>query len=127
MVPPPFSADTYLPIVTDFSCICVPSSKSLFGIPSKREGLIQPSVTSQPPRLTALILDGGFVAASLRLRFSLPAVIPTPLEAWHTGAKAQICMQQITRNNENGYKELILILVPPTFFILFPLITLEVI
>lgn len=29
--------------------------KSLFGMESKREGFIQPSVTSQPPRLTALI------------------------------------------------------------------------
>lgn len=33
------------------------TKKSLFGIPSKREGLIQPSVTSQPPRLTAFIRE----------------------------------------------------------------------
>lgn len=29
------------------------TKKSLLGMPSNREGLIQPSVTSQPPRLTA--------------------------------------------------------------------------
>lgn len=29
------------------------TKKSLLGMPSKRDGLIQPSVTSQPPRLTA--------------------------------------------------------------------------
>lgn len=36
------------------------TKKSLLGMPSKREGFIQPSVTSQPPRLTALIRDAGF-------------------------------------------------------------------
>ncbi|KAJ0873294.1 hypothetical protein HanPSC8_Chr11g0450991 [Helianthus annuus] len=44
IVPPPSSAARNFPI------------KSLFGIESKREGFIQPSVTSQPPRLTALII-----------------------------------------------------------------------
>lgn len=29
------------------------TNKSLLGMPSKRDGLIHPSVTSQPPRLTA--------------------------------------------------------------------------
>lgn len=82
IVPPPNSAQRYFPTVTDFNCNSVPScrrwmdqttlchdnipkrillkkiiiiitKKSLFGMASKREGLIHPSVTSQPPRLTA--------------------------------------------------------------------------
>ena len=36
------------------------TKKSLLGMPSKREGFIQPSVTSQPPRLAALIRNAGF-------------------------------------------------------------------
>lgn len=38
----------------------IQTRKSLLGMPSKREGLIQPSVTSQPPRLTAFTRTGGF-------------------------------------------------------------------
>lgn len=35
------------------------TKKSLLGMPSKSEGSIQPSVTSQPPRLTALMAEEG--------------------------------------------------------------------
>ena len=33
----------------------IKTKKSLLGMPSKRKGVTPPSVTSQPPRLTALI------------------------------------------------------------------------
>jgi len=36
------------------------TKKSLFGMPSKREGFIQPSVTSHPPRLTAFTGNSAF-------------------------------------------------------------------
>ena len=40
-----------------------PTRRSLLTIPSKSEGFIQPSVTSQPPKFTAFMgIDGGVVA-----------------------------------------------------------------
>lgn len=85
LAPPPFSADTYLSKVTDFNCTSVPSyismstdeltettmrtqkskrnfwkkltSISPLGMPSKSEGLIQPSTTNHPPKFTALTLE----------------------------------------------------------------------
>ena len=47
--------------------VVVVTKKSLLGMPSKREGWIQPSVTSHPPRLTALnVLEGVDPAAKAR-------------------------------------------------------------
>jgi len=36
------------------------TKKSLFGMPWKREGFIQPSVTNHPPRLTAFTRNSAF-------------------------------------------------------------------
>ena len=49
-------------------------------IPSKREGFIQPSVTSQPPKFTAFMgIDGGVVADNLPASLSLPLSLPPSL------------------------------------------------
>ena len=51
----------------DQRMVVVVTKKSLLGMPSKREGWIQPSVTSHPPRLTALnVLEGVDLAAKAR-------------------------------------------------------------
>lgn len=51
--------------------------RSLFGMSSKREGRIQPSVTSQPPRFTARM--GGDGAP----RFAGRTVLPSETEKRH--------------------------------------------
>lgn len=84
-VPPPFSEDTYFCKVTDLNWTSVPSyimidthnshiwvmnythlekvkiraltSISPLGIPSNSEGLIHPSTTNHPPKLTALTFE----------------------------------------------------------------------
>uniref|UniRef100_A0A0A9H785 Uncharacterized protein n=1 Tax=Arundo donax TaxID=35708 RepID=A0A0A9H785_ARUDO len=75
--PPPWSAVRYVFRSADLNCTCVPSRRSLLGMPSKRGGRIHPSVTSQPPRHTARTgrlgyddeagLPGGFTGCVARL------------------------------------------------------------
>lgn len=54
------SLEEYIYMIVTQTFIYLLTKKSLFGMPSKREGFIQPSVTNQPPRLTALTRKFAF-------------------------------------------------------------------
>lgn len=68
------------------------TKKSLLGMPSNREGLIQPSVTSQPPRLTAFTRVEVWAVIFLPKAIEIIQERSTKLSGHVLELKAILCM-----------------------------------